>query len=31
VTPFMPYLTRQSSTQAQAPVTAESKGREKKP
>ncbi len=31
VTPFMPYLTRQSSTQAQAPVTAESKEPAKKP
>ena len=31
VTPFMPYLTRQSSMQTQAPVTAESKEREKKP
>jgi len=31
VTPFMPYLTRQSSTQAQAPVTAESKEPSKKP
>ncbi len=31
VTPFMPYLTRQSSTQAQAPVTAESKEPARKP
>jgi hypothetical protein len=31
VTPFMPYLTRQSTMQTQAPVTAESKEREKKP
>jgi len=31
VTPFMPYLTRQSSTQAPAPVTAESKEPAKKP
>ncbi len=31
VTPFMPYLTRQSSTQTQAPVTAESKEPAKKP
>lgn len=31
VTPFMPYLTRQSSMQTQAPVTAESKEPAKKP
>ncbi|MFY9584921.1 MAG: M48 family metalloprotease [Candidatus Acidiferrales bacterium] len=31
VTPFMPYLTRQSSAQTQAPVTAESKEPAKKP
>ncbi len=31
VTPFMPYLTRQSSAQTQSPVTAESKEPAKKP